>query len=131
MNSTIKINSKLLLPITISLMFFLRKGIQYAGIGNYWAICLIGLIIYFMLRGLNNRPKLLKKVVRLWSILILLWAGLRILFTGFHFTTDVFDEYHLSMQFGLLGLALSIMMLALGIMILKNVHYLPLRKKDE
>lgn len=115
-------NRSLYLPLLCSLLFFTRKGIQYLLLGNYIPMLFVSAFTLGILLAFQRSERILRVLLKVWAIIIILWSVVRIFIAVVNLVSDTFDEYHLVSQFSLLGIALSIVMLALGIMILKNAR---------
>jgi len=114
-------NSKILyLSTGLSLLFFLRKGFQYAIIGSYIPLVLVLFLVLLVSISLRSNKKKLFFRLKIWSILIITWSIIRLLISTMRYTTDVFDEYHQTSQFGLSGIALSAIMLIMGVLIFRT-----------
>lgn len=120
MIDTIKSNKYFFFPLGLSLLFFLRKGIQYAILESYIPLLVIvtALLLLSVAIALNKQVFLL--LSRIWAVLIIGWSVIRLFVSVVSNATSTFDEYHLSNQFGIGGILLSILMLTVGILINRN-----------
>lgn len=116
----LKENKWLLIPLILSLLFFIKKGIQYFFIGSYFSIFLVVIFLSLFLISIKYNRKMFFIVLRLWSILIIIWSGLRILIFIMNHFTNTFDEYHLTNEFGINSIIISLIMLLFGIMIIRR-----------
>jgi hypothetical protein len=113
----------------MSLLFFLRKGIQYAVLGSYLPLgfaLLFALLLGFSFRG---KSRIFYLSARTWGLLLIAWAVIRLFFSVMAFAVKPLNEYHLSQQFGVAGILLSISVLAVGIWLLRSLRFL--RKQGE
>lgn len=121
MNDIFKKNKTFFIPLLLSLMFFIRKGIQYVIIGKPIPLLIITLFLILLSMNVNNNNKSrFLNISRIWAIVIIVWSLVRILFAIMNFTTNVFDEYHTQTQFGIFGILLSNSLLLMGLIIFKN-----------
>lgn len=117
--------SKMLYALVgVSLCYFLIKGIQYLIIGSYVPMLFILFALGALSWSYNKSGKTHRRALRFWAIVILLWAGVRILLWGYLQIDTKFTESHLREQFSLFQNAISILMLFIGIQILKKTKHL-------
>ena len=122
MINLLKHNRLLTVALLLSLLFFIRKGVQYFIIGSNIPLLIIVGLIAVLLIGAQRSIKSTVYIMRIWAVLIILWSLARIFISGVHLTVFPFDEaFHLSNQFGLNGIVLSGVMLTIGIIILKSL----------
>ncbi|MEM9722761.1 MAG: hypothetical protein AAGA10_26075, partial [Bacteroidota bacterium] len=57
-----------------------------------------------------NNEKIFLLLSRIWASIILIWAIARICISTMNYALPTFDEYHLSNQFGIYGISLSVVM---------------------
>ncbi|MEM6797595.1 MAG: hypothetical protein AAF725_26745 [Acidobacteriota bacterium] len=105
--------------LLVTAAFFLRKGVQYLFLGRYIPILVMAPFLVLLLIGLFSSKRLLGVAAKVWATLIVLWASARLFVSAANYVAPVFDEYHLSFQFGLAGLAVSGFMLCLAYAIFK------------
>ena len=115
-------NSFLFVPIIISLLFFIRKAVQYAMIDSYGPLIFVIALIFLLLTSMKINRKRFLQVVRVWAILLAIWSSLRIFISLANYITKTFDEYHLNNQFGISNIIISFTMLLLGIIIIRYSH---------
>ena len=99
----------------LSLLFFFYKGILYALIGSYVPILFIGAIILLFMLGFNSSEKVFKGVLLMWSLLLILWAFVRLLLGGVNQFLKPIPEGHIDGQLGIMGTLLSLAILAGGV----------------
>jgi len=108
MINLLKHNRLLTVALLLSLLFFIRKGVQYFIIGSNIPLLIIVGLIAVLLIGAQRSIKSTVYIMRIWAVLIILWSLARIFISGVHLTVFPFDEaFHLSNQFGLNGIVLS------------------------
>lgn len=117
-----KTNNKLSICLLLSILFFLRKGVQYLVIGSFVPLLIIiGLIIAFALS--LQKGTFFIVLVKIWSFILIIWALVRILISTIHFTLQPFDgSFHMTQQFNTYNLVLSILMLVLGILMFRSIN---------
>jgi len=116
-------NTKLLfIPLVLSLLYFIRKAVQYSLIGSYSSMIIVALFLFLLLISLKKNRKTFLLISRIWGILLITWSSVRILISIMNFITNVFDEYHLNNQFGIIRISLSLIMLSFGILIIRHSH---------
>jgi len=113
-------SQQVLIPILVSLLFFLRKGVQYALIGSYVPLLIVALMASIVLLTFFYGVKFFKVFARIWAVLIICWAMTRILFATVDMTIKPFLEYHLTQQFNPSSLLISIVMFILSVYIIKG-----------
>lgn len=122
MIEVIRKNRFLFIPISISLLYFIRKAVQYGMIDSYGPLILVITIIFLLLTSLKiNRTRFLQ-VVKIWAIFVAIWSSLRIFISIAEYITKTFDEYHLKNQFGISNIIISFTMLLLAIIIIRYSH---------
>ena len=112
-------NKSFNLALILSQLFFLRKGIQYMAIGSIIPM-LLGICLLLPLLLFKRHSNVFLAYSRIWSIIIMFWSSIRILFSIMNAVTDMFDEYHSQSQFGTIGVLISLFMLFLGLVIFRN-----------
>ena len=118
----LKHNRQLSIPLVISLLFFLRKGVQYALIGSYIPLLVILVVLGIFAKAILSNPRGLIYMSRIWAAILSLWSIMRILFSVVHLTVKPFNEQNLHQQFGFGGLLLSLVVFILAIMIFRNAR---------
>ncbi|MEM1338544.1 MAG: hypothetical protein AAGF96_12365 [Bacteroidota bacterium] len=122
MIKAIRSNSFLFIPLLLSLLFFLRKGIQYAILGSYIPLLVIALFVVLMSITIRANATLFLYLSRIWAGVLIVWSLIRIGIAVVNYATTTFDEYHLSNQFGTSGILISALMLAIGITMIRNAR---------
>lgn len=115
-----KSNKRLYVPLTLSLFFFVRKAVQYFLLGSYTPLLVMSLFLTLMIISIACNKKGFLLISKVWAVFIIIWSIVRILISVINHITDVFDEYHLISQFGILGMIISLIMLSLGVRILRS-----------
>ncbi len=103
-----------------TLLFFLYKGILYATIGSYVPLALILVILILLMLGLNRSFKAFRQMIGLWSVLIIIWASVRLLLSIMNQFVKPIPEAHVDAQLGLSGVFLSLLFLINGIFLWKH-----------
>lgn len=119
MIEAIKRNRFLFIPLIISLLFFLRKGIQFAWLGSYVPLGFLALFLIPLVATVGSNERLFLRISKIWALVIMVWGIVRIFISVVNYAFPTFDEYHLSSQLGLYGMGLSVLMLGVGIMIMR------------
>jgi len=114
----------------LSLLFFLRKGVQYALLGSYVPLGFALLFTLLLGFSLNGSPRLFHISARLWGMLLITWAVIRLFFSVVSIAVKPLKEYHLTQQFGVAGMVLSVGVLIMGIWLLRNLRILRKYKSD-
>lgn len=118
-------NQGFYIPFALSILFFLRKGVQYAIIGSFIPLVFIlTMIMLIALIFISEKKKPIKLISRTWAIIIMIWSIIRILLSIAQLTLKSLNEYHLSNQFGFWGMALSISMLSVSILMMRKIKYI-------
>ena len=105
--------------LSLTLLFFLYKGITYAVIGSFIPLLLIVLILGLLFFGFVKSPKALRRVIGIWAALVILWSVVRLLLSIINLFVKQIPEGHVDAQLGLYGAILSMLFLFAGIYILK------------
>ena len=103
------------LILSITLLFFVYKGVHYALIGSYVPLLFIIIILCLLMVGLNKSPNVFKWSVGSWSVLIILWATVRLLLSMANLFVKPVPEGHVDGQLGLASILLSVAFLIAGI----------------
>ena len=119
--STEAISSKLKWLLVVSFIPFLIKVIDYTIIGGYIPllvfVVLLSLIFWSMQLGTKTR----KRIIRLWAVLLILWAIARLsLIILFHYTSV--SEAHVESQFNIWFILNSFLHFAFGILLWRKAH---------
>ena len=118
-----RLNKNLSLSLLLSILFFLRKGIQYSIIGSYIPLLIIISLIILLGITIQTKRKPFIFIVRIWAIILVIWALIRLLISIIHITIQPFDgSFHLAQQFNIYSLSLSIVMLVLGIVMFRSLN---------
>ncbi len=100
--------------LVVSLLFFIRKGIQYAIIGSYvpliTIVCIL-LLLSWCLRWNKKR----RFIIRFWSILLIIWSTVRILLAVANNLLKEISNNHITHQLGIMGLLISLVFLLMGV----------------
>ncbi len=107
-----------------SMGFFLYKGIQYAFLGRLLPLALVLVIGVLLLRGRNASPKALRRTIRVWVVLLVLWGGFRVLMAVVDRFVQPFTENHLHEQLSWGGSLLSVLAVAASIYLFRTVKRL-------
>lgn len=117
----IKAKKNLSFSLLLSILFFLRKGIQYSLIGSYAPLLVVVGLIALLAISLQVRKTYFVLVVRVWAIALIIWSLIRIIISIIHLTVRPFDgSFHMSQQLGAYGLILSVLMLAIGVVMFRS-----------
>ncbi|MDT7831794.1 hypothetical protein RQM59_05345 [Flavobacteriaceae bacterium S356] len=126
MHTEIPLHKKLLIPLIVSLLFFVRKGIQYALIGSYLPLLLSTFFTILLVYAVRKKAvKSFRVTMKIWSILLIIWALVRLLLAIVNVSMKPLSEYHINYQIGIGGSILSLTGLWLGI------HFLLKTRKKE
>ena len=115
MNLQYLIKSKLPhILLSLSMGFFLLRGIRYALIGSYLPlsfilVCLLTIPISIKFRQLRF------VLIRLWAALLLLWGVIRVLIPILFYFSPQVTEAHIRDQFTIIYTIISMCSLAFGI----------------
>lgn len=108
------------LILMFSLIFFLFKGIRYSLIGSFVPLVLILMIIFLFVAGSFKSQKVIKRIITLWTILIIIWSIVRIALSLINHFVKPIPESHVAEQLGTLGLIQSFIFLFGAIYLWKN-----------
>ncbi|WP_400079739.1 hypothetical protein [Winogradskyella sp. R77965] len=122
--TTEKAGAKFYLVLGFSLLFFLRKGIQYAFIGSYVPIIIILIVISLLVCSKVKSLKFHKKAIKLWSVLLIIWSIFRILMTIIILFLKSINESHIYEQLGVFGFLLSLIIMFIGVYLYRKSKYL-------
>lgn len=115
----IKTNKDLYIVLTITLLFFYRKGIQYALLDSYIPLLVIIALSLFIWVSMYLF-KGIRLAIKIWSVFLILWALIKLLlFIAMSFL-DELSNSHIYHQFGIVGLLSSILILCFGIYIFRK-----------
>lgn len=113
-------NKKLYILVILSLIFFIRKGVQYALLGSFGPLLIVAIFLFLFLTSINHNEKKMFLVSKIWAITLIVWSIIRILISILNYITHTFDEYHLNNQFGIVRICISLIMLLIGVWIFKH-----------
>jgi len=117
----IKANSTLSLTLLVSILFFLRKGIQYSAIGSHVPLFIIVGVISLLAISLRAGKSYFIILLKTWSVALIIWSLVRIVISTVHLTLQPFDgSNHLTQQFSIYALIISILMLVLSIAMFRS-----------
>jgi len=117
---TIRKNRLFSLSLSITMIFFICKGILYAWIGSFVPLLIILSILSLILFSLKRSNKAFQRSIGLWSLLIIFWSTLRLLLSAINEFVKPIPEGHIDGQLGPMSILLSIAFLLAGIYIWKN-----------
>ncbi len=108
------------ITLLFSLLFFLRKAIQYVLLKSYVPAFII--LSIFAIIGislvLNKKVKL---TLRFWSILLIIWASVRILlFLANSFLKEISESHLYHQLFDTKGVIISVSFLVAGVFLFRN-----------
>lgn len=116
----IKTNRLFLLSLVVSVLFFLAKGIQYVAIGSYVPLVFIFSVLIGFYLSYNKSVKAFGRMTSFWAVLIIVWALVRLIFWIYLEIDNNLTESHLREQFGLWENLLSIIMLVIGVVLIRQ-----------
>ncbi len=115
----IKTNKYLYIALTVTLLFFFRKGIQYTLLNSYIPLLVIIALSLFLWVSIYLL-KGIRLAVKIWSVFLILWALIKLLlFVAMSFL-DELSNSHIYHQFGIVELLSSILILCFGIYIFRK-----------
>ena len=117
----IQAHKSFVIPLVVTLMFFIVKGIQYAVIGSYVPIAFILVIAFVLYISYKTSAKAFRRMLRFWVFLIILWSVARLFFWVYLEIDTKLTESHLREQFGVFQNILTLGMLVSGILLLKSI----------
>lgn len=118
----IKRNQQLSLSLLFSILFFLRKGIQYSAIGSFVPLLLIVGLFILLVVSLKLGKNAFVWTVRIWAIILFFWSIVRIFISIVHLAVKPFEgSFHLAQQFSAYGLVFSVLMLVLAIGLFRSL----------
>lgn len=127
----IKMNRHLSIALSLTILFFLRKGIQYAIVGGYIPLLIIIGLVILIGASLQLGNATFRIVLRVWAILLVMWSVARIIISAIHLTVRPFDDsWHMTHQSGFYALVLSFIMLVLGVYIFRNSNRKRMKSKS-
>jgi len=92
---------KLYLLLTLSILFFLFKGIQYALIGSFMPIIFIAFVVFLLLLSLKIIGGGHHRVVKIWAGFLIFWSIMRLVLSVVLLVDNNLTEAHLREQFTL------------------------------
>jgi len=108
--------------LSLSLFFFLIKGIRYAFIGSFVPIIFITLISLSLITFANKEKKHFKIAIWNWGLILILWSAVRFVIPILFALTPNLTETHIREQFVIPEFLISFIMLSIGIYLLRNVN---------
>ncbi len=117
-------NRLLIALLMLSVLFFIVKGVRYAIIESYVPIIFIASFILLFIIAFKNGYKSLRRMLRVWGVFLLIWAG-AVVFVEVAFTlTPSMTEAHIREQFNLLQNLYVALFLFTGIYLLKQAKHI-------
>lgn len=110
------------LLMSLSLLFFLIKGIRYALIDSFVPLIFISLIFISLMTYTSKVKKYFKFSIWNWGILLLVWSSIRLIIPILFAITPNLTETHIREQFVIHEHLISLAMLSIGIYLLKNAN---------
>ncbi|MTI26709.1 hypothetical protein [Fulvivirga kasyanovii] len=108
------------LILTLTLIFFLHKGVMYALLGSFVPLLFVLVVSVMFIYKLNKSPKAFSRAIMVWSVILILWAGVRLLLSVVNQFVKPIPEGHVHAQLGLSGSLLSVVFLGFGIFLWRN-----------
>lgn len=108
------------LLLSASVFYFFAFGLIYAFLGRYLLLGIMAIFTVGFSLGLLRSVKVLKSSILLWGIVLLVWAGLRLLLFAVDLLIKPIPEGHIHQQLGGAGLLFSILFLISGIFLIKK-----------
>lgn len=108
------------LNLSLTLIFFIYKGMLYALLGSSVPLLIILIIPGLILFSLKKSPRAFKRSIGLWSSLIILWSTVRILLSATNEFVKPIPEGHIDGQLGMMSVLLSMIFLGAGTYMWKN-----------
>ena len=99
----------------LSLLFFLWKGVYYAFIGSFVPLAIILIILIVLNWSRAKSAKLYTRALKFWAIVLILWAGFRLLLAIADAFIEPMNESHIHEQIGVYGSLLSLLALFFGL----------------
>lgn len=106
--------------LSITLIFFLCKGILYALIGSFVPLLFIITILCLFLFSITKSPGAFKRTLTMWSVLLILWSATRLFLSIINKFVKNIPEGHIDGQLGLMSVLLSMSFLIFSFYMLKN-----------
>lgn len=106
--------------LSITLIFFLCKGIIYAFIGSFVPLLFIITILSLFLFSITKSPGAFKRTLTMWSVLLILWSATRLFFSIINKFVKHIPEGHIDNQLGLMSVLASMTFLIFSSYMLKN-----------
>ena len=123
LSSPLEIEKSILFPLVFSLVFFVRKGIQYALIGSFVPLVAISLVLAALsYTCLNSRSRAFRLTLKIWSSLLIMWSIIRLFLATYNTFIDRLSEHHLNQQFGFSGTVVSLLIMIMAIYILTQIR---------
>ncbi|MEQ9279534.1 MAG: hypothetical protein RLN83_08545 [Balneola sp.] len=106
--------------LSITLIFFLCKGILYALIGSFVPLLFIITILCLFLFSITKSPGAFKRTLTMWSVLLILWSATRLFLSIINEFVTHIPEGHIDGQLGLMSVLISMSFLVFSFYMLKN-----------
>lgn len=106
--------------LSITLIFFLCKGILYALIGSFVPLLFIITILSLFLFSITKSPGAFKRTLTMWSVLLILWSATRLFLSIINKFVKNIPEGHIDGQLDLMSVLLSMTFLIFSFYMLKN-----------
>lgn len=106
--------------LSITLIFFICKGILYALIGSFVPLLFIITILCLFLFSIIKSPGAFKRTLTMWSVLLILWSATRLFLSIINKFVKHIPEGHIDGQLGLMSVLLSMTFLIFSFYMLKN-----------
>ncbi len=106
--------------LSITLIFFLCKGILYALIGSFVPLLFIITILCLFLFSITKSPGTFKRTLTMWSTLLMLWSATRLFLSIINKFVKNIPVGHINGQLVLMNVLLSMTFLIFSFSMLKN-----------
>ncbi|UII29888.1 hypothetical protein LVD17_16435 [Fulvivirga ulvae] len=103
------------LILSLTLMLFLHKGVMYALVGSFVPLLFVFTVLGIFVYQLNKSLKAFSRATMIWSVILILWAGVRLLLSVVNQFIKPIPEGHVHAQLGLSGALLSVVFLGFGV----------------
>lgn len=106
----------------ISTLYFIIKGLDYAIIGSYIPLIFIAFWVILFFLSFNFKQKNHLRILKYWTILVLIWAIARIgVWIIIHVDTNL-TESHLREQFNIFQNCITVAMLVIAVYLFKLIR---------
>lgn len=106
--------------LSLTLIFFLYKGVLYAFIGSFVPVVFIITVLSLFFYSITKSHKAFKRTVALWSGLLILWSSTRILLSIINQFVKHVPEGHIDGQLDLTSNLVSFTILVCSLYMLNN-----------